>query len=741
MASVAKDGTFPSICRLCHNYCGILVTVEDGRVVRLKGDRLNSSSGGYTCVKGRALPDMLNGKDRRQHPLKRVDGVLAPIDSGSAMEEIAAKIAALVEQHGPRSIALYIGTQAFLGTPINWPIADSFGEGLGAIMCDSSTIDQPGKAVAGALHGTWNAPSRSILDADVGLYVGMNPMISRGFGPMQNPNQWIKQAKQDGTKLIVIDPRKTEIADHAFLHLQPIPGEDIAILSAILKVIFDEGLEDQEFLAANVDGVEALRAGVAPYDAESVARRAGISEEDIRLAARTIGATRRLWAGGGTGTNMAQSGTVVEYLLLALQTVSGAWLREGDPVPNPGTLVPAFPTVAQAIPPIPAIGVGLPMRVHDFVPSIAGVQTAAIPDEILLEGEGQIRALISVGGNPAVAWPDQLKTVEALNKLELLVQIDPYMSQTSQLADYVIPTRLCLESPMTNQLDDMVIALAGKSLIKGDAFGQHAPALVDPPAGSDLVEEWEFFFTLARHLGMQMTLKPLVAWSENEPYELDMERTYSPDELLEIFNQGTRVPFAEIKKHPHGASFADPSLRVSGKPEGWTGRLDIGNPDILRDLRQNLEVETVAEAARFPYRILSRRLNHVYNSSYNFPKLNKGRSYNPAFMHPSDLEGLGLEDGDTIRIASRRAAVVAIVEGDATMRPGSVSLTHAFGSNDPEQDLDVVNVGTPTSRLCSMDLGFDRYQGQPLMSNIPVNIRKVDKAPSRSSDGLAAGDD
>jgi anaerobic selenocysteine-containing dehydrogenase len=376
------------------------------------------------------------------------------------------------------------------------------------------------------------------------------------------------------------------------------------------------------------------------------------------------------------------------------------------------------------------------MRVHDFVSSIAGVQTSAIPDEILLEGEGQVRALISVGGNPAACWPDQLKTVEALRKLELLVQVDPFMSQTSELADYVIPPKMCLETPTTNQFDDVIISVGGgPSLTKGDAFGQYAPALIDPPPGSDLIEEWEFFFLLARHLGMQLTMFPLIPSPENGPYELDMNGTYTADDLLEIMNRGTRVPFSEVKEHPHGASFRDPSARVLPKEEGWTGRLDVGNPEIMRDLAENLDVEPSPDAADYPYRVIGRRLNHMYNSAYNRPKLNKGRRYNPAFMHPSDLEALSLEDGDLVRIASRRAAVAAIVCGDDTLRLGCVSLTHGFGSNDPEEDLDVADVGSSATRLNSMDLGFDRYQGQPLMSNIPVNIRKLDRASTKAAKG------
>src|SRR5262249_30272352 len=155
----------------------------------------------------------------------------------------------------------------------------------------ASTIDQPGTAVAHYLHGDWQAPSRTVLESEVGLFVGVNPFIAHTLAPTQNTHQWVKEASAKGTKLIVIDPRQTELARHAFLHIQPIPGEDVAILAAIAKIILEEDLEDAAFLADNVDGLEALRESVAGYDAEIVARRAGISVQDIELAARTLGSS------------------------------------------------------------------------------------------------------------------------------------------------------------------------------------------------------------------------------------------------------------------------------------------------------------------------------------------------------------------------------------------------------------------------------------------------------------------
>ena len=283
------------------------------------------------------------------------------------------------------------------------------------------------------------------------LLIGANPFVSYTGFPFGHPQRWLREQTDRGMRLIVVDPRVTPVARRAFLHLQPRPGHDPAILAAMIRVILTEGLLDAQFVAEHAEGLDTLRSAVAPFDPAVVAAAADVPADDLVLAARTWSG-RRGWAFAGTGPSMSSSSTLCEYLVLLLTTLTGKWLREGERVRNPRTLLPPLVPHAQVNPPRPAAGA--PMRVRGLRGSAAGMPTAALPDEILLPGAGQVRALISCAGNPAAAFPDQRKTVAAMRALDLLVQIDPWMSATARLAHYVIAPRLALETPGVSLMYD-----------------------------------------------------------------------------------------------------------------------------------------------------------------------------------------------------------------------------------------------------------------------------------------------
>jgi anaerobic selenocysteine-containing dehydrogenase len=554
----------------------------------------------------------------------------------------------------------------------------------------------------------------------------MNPPISYKGAPAGNPAKWINDAIRRGMKLTVIDPRRTDVARRAFLHLQPQPGEDATIVAGLLRVILEEGLYDQEFVAENVHGVDELRAAVEPFTSARVAAQAGVAADDLVLAARTF-ASGRGYAVAGTGPNMSGPGTLVEYLVLALDTLCGHYLRAGENVRNATTLLPSMVPRAQASPPRPAFGFGEAMRVRGLTDTAAGLPTAALPDEILLEGDGQVRALISCAGNPAAAWPDQLKTIQAMRQLELLVQIDPWMSATAKLAHYVIAPKMPLEVAGTTQMQLDVTSLGFTGYGLEDSYAHYSPPVVDPPPGSDLIEEWEFFWGVAQRMGLQLSVTKLVFWPI-EPLLLDMEVRPATDELLECLAQGSRIPLDEVKRHPHGALFPDPPQVVAPREPGWTGRLDVGNPDMMRDLQ---DIAAAVGSARGDtttsddgdLRLIPRRVQHAYNSSHRDPATNHGKPYNPAFIHPNDVSRLGLVSGDIVEISSARASILAVVEVDATLREGLVSMTHCFGSL-PDEDNRLLEIGSNTARLLDNDVNYQPYSGQPRMSNVPVSVRK-----------------
>lgn len=760
-AAPNSAGARPSICRFCHANCGILVEVEDGRPVRVTGDRDNPAYFGFTCAKGRSLPEQHAHPDRLLVSQKRqIDGRYAPIGSEAAMDEIAERIQEIVAEHGPRSVALYPGTYsgphaASIPSGVGWML------GLGSKMVfTSAAIDQPGKHVANAIHGRWLGGSDVFDESDVWMLVGNNPLISMSGGiPPSNPGKRLRDARKRGLELIVIDPRRTEVARFADVFLQPRPGEDPTILAAMLHVVLREERYDVDFCEAHVTGVDALAEIVAEFTPDYAAARAGVSAGDIERAARTFAGNARKAAGeprgrrhgcavAGTGPNMAPHGNLTEYLLLALNTLCGRWRREGEVVPNPGALLPRAQPKAQAAPPRPGWGRGESLRSRDLVNSAAGLPTAALSDEILYEGEGRIRALVCIGSNPVAAWPDQLKTIRAMHKLDLLVTLDMKMSATSKFADYVIAPKLSLEVPAVSISSE---AIEQTYVAHGypEPYAQYSPAIVDPPPGSDVIEEWEFFYGLSKRMGIPLKCYPIraetgVLRERREAVEFDMQAQPTTDWVLEGLMNGSRIPLEKVRRHPHGAIFDDEEIRVEAGDPDCVDRLDLGNPDMLAELAEirragfaeSTPLSGATDAAdavhlddAFPFRLISRRLPNVYNSSgRDIARLNGRRPYNPAFLHPDDLSMLGLEKGDLVEITSPHASIVGVAEPASEVRRGVISMAHCFGdvpSDETASDERVREIGSNTSRLVDNARDFDPHTGIPRMSAIPVAVAKV----------------
>ena len=721
-----------SLCRFCHAACPIRVEVADGRALRVTGDNSNEVYFGYTCAKGRALPQQHAHPERLLHSLERQpDGTQRPIASEEAIERIAARVRETVDRHGPRSVATYTGTFSF-PYPATVPVAMAWMDAIGSPMrFTSSTIDQPGKMIAAALHGAWLGGPQTFESADTWLLVGANPAVSKSVGvPSYNPARHVREAVKRGLKLIVIDPRRSEAARAAAVHLQPRPGEDPAILAGMLRAILGEDRIDAEFVRRNAAGLDALRAAVEPFTPERVARRAGVPAADLVEAARVFAGAKRGMANAGTGPNMAGRGNLTEYLLLCLNTLCGRWQRAGEPIPNPGVLLPPTRAKAQPAAPRPGWGFGEKLRVRGFADTAAGLPTAALADEILLEGEGRVRALFSLGGNPLAAWPDQLKTRRALERLDLNVTLDIKLSATARLADYVIAPKLSLEVPgMTLPPETLTPFAMGYSV----PWGQYSPAVSEPPEGSDLIEDWELFYGLARHMDLPLRVVSAYSWgpeaAEPETFDLDMREKPTTDELFEALTAGSRVPLAEVKRHPHGAVFPDPAAVVEPPDPGFEARLDLANPVMLDELAE-VDAEPDERETGYGFRLVSRRLPDVHNSAgRDIPRLVRKWSYNPAFMHPDDLRALGLESGDAVEIESGHASILGVVEAAPDVRPGVVSMPHAFG-DAPERDAELREIGSNTGRLTPVDREYDPYSGIPRMSAIPVHVRPRAAGPA-----------
>jgi anaerobic selenocysteine-containing dehydrogenase len=716
------------ICRFCHATCGLKVTIEQGRVTRLIGDVDNPVYHGYSCVKGRNFHQFHYDPARVLQPLRRgVGGTFEPVAHRVALDGVGQALARILAAHGPRALAMYSGTFSHF-CPAGVMLREAFMDAIGSPMrFTNATIDQPGKPIAMALHGKWGAGPQAFADSDVCMLVGANTLVSMWGGiPSFNPARRLHEARQRGLKLIVIDPRRTETARKADLHLQCLPGHDPAILAAMIHVIVSEGLHDREFVAAETGGFEALAAAVAPFTPERVGAAAGLPSAQIVAAARLFAGARRGNATSGTGPSMAPHGVLMDYLLLALNTICGRWVRAGEPVPNRGVLFRQFSGVARAEKPRPGAGFGETLRVRGLTDTAAGLPTAALADEILAPGPGQVRALIVVGGNPLTSWPNEAKTRRALESLELLVVVDPMMSSTAQLAHYVIGPRFGFETPAITFANEGITTY-GLSIGYQEPYAQYQPQLVEPPAGSDVLEDWRIFYELGRSMGLPL------AW-RGQP--LDMAHPPTTDALLEHFVRRSRVPLAEIKAHPHGALFPDPQPLAEARAPDWPFRLQLGHEAMLRELAQ-VDAGLVAPATTAtPLReqggdgpgesrapgldllLVSRREHATYNSvGHALPALRRRRPYNPAYLNPGDAHRLGVSEGSIVIIESPVGAVRAVAHPAEDVREGVVSMAHGFDSSGGPAG--AANAAT----LVDDANGSDPLSGMPRMSAIPVRVR------------------
>jgi anaerobic selenocysteine-containing dehydrogenase len=735
--------TRPGICRICSAHCGVLATVTEGRLTKVTGDPSTPMFKGYTCAKGRALPEIHNNPERLLHSQKRqTDGTYAAIEAQRAMDEIAAALQKIIAENGPRSVAMYLGTNG-MPYPASPLMGNAFIRAIGSPMFfTANTIDQPGKQLALAAHGHWLGGDVDFHEADSWMLIGTNPLVSKAIGiPGQNPMQGLKNAIDRGMKLIVIDPRRSPTAARAAIHIQPRPGEDAAIVAGILNIVIQEKWYDAAFIEENVDGFEALAQAVAPFTSAYVAERADIPEQQLLEAARVFATygQRRGMVNAGTGANFALHGTLLEYLCLCLTTICGRWQRAGERVSRPNTLLPAFTAKAQAYPPYEGWGFGERLRVRGLTDTVAGMPTAALAEEILLEGEGQVKALICVGGNPMAAWPDQRKTQRALEKLELLVTLDTEMSLTSRLADYVIAPMMQMETPAMTQMSELIKYYASGTGIPA-AYAQYAPRLVEPPAGSDLTEEWKFFVELAKRMQLDMWFINFFGggggnFLESEPVVIHFDFSDEAEEEPQITTETTteelfarmcatsRIPLSEVAENAHGKIFEVDAI-VQEKDGDCADKLDVGNEVLLTDLGAVLaeDFRAARDDASYPFRLIPRRHANVMNSSgTQLPALTRGKPYNPAYIHPRSIARLGLQSGDRVSITSPHDSIPAVLEADESLRPDVIAMHHAWGGL-PTEDAEFRERGSNVGRLVPTDIEYDPLTGLPRQGNIPVRV-------------------
>ncbi len=482
--------TVRSFCRICTAVCGILVEVSGDQVVRVRGDRDHPLSHGYTCAKGRSLPQMHHHPDRLERPLMRVGDSLQPTTWEVCLNDLATRLRTIIDRHGPGAIGVFFGSGVGMDAA-GYRMAEALYTALGTRARFSPlTIDGTAKTLIAHQMGGFPGLAAHVdyERANLVIYIGINPVVSHGhsFG-LADPVTVIR-ALRTRAEVWVLDPLRTKTARLATDHLAPRPGTDYAVLAFLVREVLRDGA-DREVLQHRTVGSDALATAVAPFTLEHAARVADVSEADLTELLAAVRRAGRVAINTGTGVTMAAaSANVTQWLAWALMIVTGSMNRPGGVWFHPGFLRQIEAFELPVMPPDALFGPG-PSSRPEAQSFLGEWPCAVLPDEIRA---GNIRAVLNLGGHLVTAFPDTNVLVPALRSLDVLATIEIISNNTTSLSTHVLPTKDQLERADVTLWDFLTTRVAL----------QHTPAVVDPIG--DRRSTWWVLAELGRRLGHEL---------------------------------------------------------------------------------------------------------------------------------------------------------------------------------------------------------------------------------------------
>jgi formate dehydrogenase len=722
-----------TFCRICEAHCGMVATVEDGVVTKLRPDREHPLSSGYACPKGIAMLDVQNDPDRVTHPLRRrADGTgFDRVSWDDALADIGARLRAVRERHGGESIGWYMGNPgAFSYSHPLW--VKGFLDALGSHhYYTASSQDVANRFAASALLYGCSAllPIPDLQRTDFLLMVGANPLVSHG-SVLTAPR--IKDQLHDivgrGGRVVVVDPRRSETA-RAFEHVGVRPDTDAWLLLSLLHVIFAEGLEDWGALVHQSQGYGWLREATAAHPPEATAQRTGVPADTVRALARDLAAAPSAAVYGRTGSCLGRFGTLVAFLLDALNVVTGN-------LDAPGGWVFGRPAIALDE---VAEQAGLATygkwrsRVGNFPEVLGAAPASLMPREIVEPGAGQLRALFVSAGNPVLSVPDGGALESALDELDLFVSLDLYVTETNRHADYVLPATTFLER------EDLPLAFLG---LYTTPFVQWTEPVVEPRG--EARDEWEVIDALGDALGISVLPTPQLRRLGRRLGKLVTPRRLV-DLLLRSGPEGDwfgarrgRLSVGRLRGEPHGVVVSEHIATgvLDRKVRHPSGKVRLDPPEIRAEI-DRLAASNGHDPA-FPLRLIGLRELRSHNSwMHNAPLLMRGGRTHAARVNPQDAERLGLADGATARIVSPSGEIEVAVKVTDEMTEGTVALPHGWGHYGGWQVANAAG-GANSNVLASAAAGdLEPLAGMAFLNGIPIRLEPV-AAPAGAETDRAA---
>ena len=663
-------------CRVCMSHCGLIAEVAGERILKIRGDREHPITAGYTCPKGRATDRIHHHPNAITRPMMRKAGELVAVSWDEVLDDIAAKLRAVIDRYGPHAVGLNFGSGLGLDSSA-FAMEEALHRALGGPPKFSPlTIDGTAKVmISGAMAGFPGINPKTDYDhVDMLLYVGTNPMVSHGHNTgMYNPATFIRAVAARG-EVWTIDPLFTETAHWSTRHIAAYPGKDYAILAWLTKEILEGGPLD---LQQPVNGMEELRAALAGYDRAKAASIAGVDEQALDDLLAAIRRRGRVAVETGTGVTMSVGGNLTQWFAWVLMVLTGAMNRKGGAWIHPGFLNPyenfELPFM-EALTPGPATRPEIQGIIGDW-------PCAALPAEI---EAGNIRALMNFGGSLLRSFPDTGTLAAALEKLEFNVITEIIANETTALSSHVLPTKGAVERAEIQRWDTLA----------WNVSMQFTPPLVKPVG--ERRSGWWVISQIMRRADL-----PVPAHVPDD----DQEQGADEFMLAQHFTHA-RCSFEELRNKRYvefplefPAAWFDAHIARIG---GWK----LAHPRLLEQWR---EMRCADEAA------LGQPRQLCYSSRRQRRKLNAQLDFLGApadiILHPDDAASYGIADGQKVRVHNDHGEIVLLAALDAGMRRGVASIAHGHAT---------ANVNCLTSVEDVDPLG-----GMVLYTGVPIAVEPV----------------
>jgi anaerobic selenocysteine-containing dehydrogenase len=730
------------VCPFCEATCGLAVEVEDGAITTVRGDRDDPFSRGFICPKAYGLKQLYHDPDRLRRPLRRTSSGFEEISWEQAFDLVASRLVAIRDAHGPDAIGTYTGNPVVhdLGAVLYRPVLL---RALGTrSLFNSAAIDTLPKIVqTGLMFGRsfpMAVPIPDIDRTDYLLVIGANPVVSHGsLMTMPDAPGRLKAVTERGGKLVVVDPRRTETARIASEHHFIRPGSDAAFLLAIVHTLFEEGRVDlgaAEGFIAGLDDVERVALEFAPED---VAGFCGIPAGVTRRIARELSDAPSAACYGRLGTCVQEFGTLATWGCDLVNILTGNLDRPGGVM----FAKPAAP-IDAAFPRERGFEIGRWRSRVSAQPEVGGlIPASTLAEEILTEGEGQVRAMILLMSNAVRSAPNSALLEEAFSKLDFLVAIDFYLNETTRHADLILPT----PSPAEQAGYELPFyVLSVRNVAKWSS-----PAV---PAPADMPETWQVLSRIgARVMGLgalsEQAVDDLVLRQFAQGAVVDggpwpgltvdevvarVEGGIGPERILDMLLRigpygdgfGRRpggLTLAKVKAAPHGIDLGPLEPRLRDVIHTKSGAIELAPPTMLDDVPR---LRARMQRPQAGMVLIGRRdLRGTNSFTHNLPALVKGRERCTLQVCPEDASRLGLAAGGAARVTSRVGKLVAPVAISDDLMPGVVSLPHGWGHDAAESRLQVANAHPGVNaNLLTDNEAYDVASGTAVLFGTPVTV-------------------